>query len=54
MPNDSVTISRSEYEELLEAEEMLFALQAAGVDNWEGYSHALEILAEGDEVEDEE
>ncbi len=32
------------YKELLEAEKLLFALQAAGVDNWEGYSIAIESL----------
>lgn len=41
---EQVTISRKEYDRLLEAEAMLLALQAAGVDNWTGYSDAMEQL----------
>jgi len=37
-------ISRAEYKRLKERDEMLSALNAAGVDNWSGYSHAFEIL----------
>lgn len=37
-----VTIPRSRYDELVEAEEKLDALRAAGVDNWEGYDYAME------------
>jgi hypothetical protein len=33
-------------EGLTERSEFLFALEEAGVDNWEGYSHAHEILEE--------
>lgn len=39
---DTVTISLSEYQGLLNAEETLERLRAAGVDNWEGYSAAIE------------
>lgn len=39
---DYVSIPRSEYESLLADSRMLAALQSAGVDNWEGYSEALE------------
>lgn len=35
-----VTISMDEYEQLLYSEKFFIALQAAGVDNWEGYSEA--------------
>lgn len=45
-----VTISAEEYEYLLDCADMLSALTAAGVDNWEGYSYALEIM-EDDENE---
>lgn len=41
---EQVTISRKEYDRLLEAEAMLLALQAAGVDNWAGYSDAMAEL----------
>ena len=45
----TVTISRTEYEDLIQSREILDALYAAGVDNWEGYQDAL-----GDQNEDEE
>ena len=37
-----VKITRAEYEQLLE---FLEALQASGVDNWEGYEAAQEMIA---------
>lgn len=40
----TITISQARYDELLEAEAMLYALEVAGVDNWDGYGTALEIL----------
>lgn len=42
----TVTISQSEYEELLEAAAWLSALEQAGVDNWGGYETAQEIYEE--------
>jgi len=45
---ETVTISKKEYEELLEDQKMLNALQDAGVDNWEGYDYAMELLNEED------
>lgn len=42
---DSVTISRSEYESLCEDSNFLAELEDAGVDNWEGYSYACEARA---------
>lgn len=41
-----VLISKREYEKLLGRDAFLEALQAAGVDNWEGYCEAQEILDE--------
>ena len=41
---EQVTISAELYEELKEDSKLLRALQAAGVDNWDGYDHALDIL----------
>lgn len=35
-----VTITKAEYDSLLDDREWLAALEAAGVDNWEGYGHA--------------
>jgi putative phage-type endonuclease len=42
---DTVTISRAEYEQLLADQAKLNALEGAGVDNWTGYSDAMEALA---------
>lgn len=46
-----ITISLELYEELLAAQEKLYALEAFGVDNWGGYEDAMSSL---DEPEDEE
>jgi len=35
-------------EELLEAEAKLQALEQAGVDNWDGYGYAMELLEQND------
>ena len=37
-------IANERYLELLEAEKVLDALYAAGVDNWDGYDYAVEML----------
>jgi len=42
----TVTISTEEYESLLEASDKLLALEGAGVDNWEGYDCAMEMMRE--------
>ena len=39
MSTDTVTISTNQYLRLVEAELRLSALEAAGVDNWEGRDH---------------
>jgi hypothetical protein len=41
---ETVTIPKSEYESLLEAQAKLDALEGAGVDNWEGYDDAMALL----------
>jgi hypothetical protein len=38
----NVLIRKKEYEELLERSRKLSCLEATGVDNWEGYSIAME------------
>lgn len=43
-----IAVPDSEYERLVERDDFLTALEAAGVDNWEGYSAAYRIL-EGEE-----
>lgn len=43
---ETITISRKEYEELQQAFRKLNALERAGVDNWEWYGDAMETLDE--------
>lgn len=50
---EMVTITKAEYESLLDDQRWLSALESAGVDNWCGYSEAKDMLAEWDE-EDED
>lgn len=40
-PEQTVTISKADYEQLLRERYILRALEAAGVDNWEGYALAV-------------
>jgi phage pi2 protein 07 len=42
MPEETVTISKEEYDELLEAQRFLDCLEHQGVDNWSGYEFAQE------------
>ena len=44
MNDGTITILVSRYEELVRRSTELGALEAAGVDNWEGYGHAMRIL----------
>lgn len=46
MNNETVTISKKEYESLLEDRKWCIALENAGVDNWEGYDYARELMNE--------
>lgn len=39
-----ITISQQEYDALIEDQKILRALEAAGVDNWEGYENISEYL----------
>jgi hypothetical protein len=39
-----ITISKDHYEELIACQRKLEALEAAGVDNWEGYGYAMDLL----------
>lgn len=42
--SEYVTITQEEYNRLLKDTELLGALQSAGVDNWDGYDYAIELL----------
>lgn len=43
-PTTTVTVDLEDYEELVERDAFLSALEAAGVDNWDGYDFAQEIF----------
>lgn len=42
LDTDTVTITKEEYNELLEEQAFLDCLRGAGVDNWEGYEFAID------------
>ena len=43
-PEESITIPITEYESLIKDAFFLQCLESGGVDNWEGYEEAIEIL----------
>ena len=45
----SVSITMAEYLDLIAAKEKLVALEAHGVDNWEGYAEAMATLDDEEE-----
>jgi hypothetical protein len=50
MPTPTVNIPSKLYVDLLADSTMLSALRAAGVDNWEGYAYAIELLMGGEDI----
>ena len=46
---ETVTITKKHYNDLLEDSRLLQCLQNAGVDNWDWYSEALKEFNEDDE-----
>lgn len=48
-PEETVTIPKSEYDELKEDSKWLGCLEAAGVDNWEGFDVAREMFGEDED-----
>lgn len=48
MSENTVTISKEEYDKLISAQNLLNALISAGVDNWEGYDIAVELAENED------
>lgn len=46
---DTIVITREEYDSLLEDSEKLAALEAQGVDNWDGYDEAMKSLRDNEE-----
>lgn len=45
---ETVTITKKEYDDLLKDSEWLSCLEAAGVDNWQGYEDAIQMLKENE------
>ena len=41
-----ITITKAEYDKLIQDQKFLAALEGAGVDNWDGYEYALDVLEE--------
>jgi hypothetical protein len=54
MAKETVRITLSEYERLLERDEWLGYLEAGGVDNWQGIEFAVELRNEDRRREDKE
>jgi len=52
MEEETVTISRKEYEELLDDAKWRIALESGGVDNWQGYYESLRETGYFDEDEE--
>ena len=50
---NEITIKKDIYTMLLEEESKLSALEGAGVDNWDNYDYAMELV-KGDEIKKEE
>ncbi len=42
MEEETVTIKKSEYEDLLNEAKFMRCLESAGLDNWEGYDIAMD------------
>lgn len=49
MSNETVTISKSEYDQLLDDSNLLSCLRACGVDNWQGWDDAIDMYDEEEE-----
>ena len=48
MNEETVTILKSEYDQMLEDVQFLDALLAAGVDNWSGYDQACQMVGDNE------
>ena len=48
MEKETITITKKEYKKLKANSRWLSCLEAAGVDNWEGYDYARELLKESE------
>lgn len=50
MSEKMITITKEEYDSLMEDYHFMRCLEDAGVDNWDGYEYAIELYSE---MEDE-
>lgn len=46
MQEETITIPLKEYNDLIDSQAWLDALESAGVDNWSGYDYAVELYKE--------
>jgi hypothetical protein len=53
MEEETITIKKSEYEQLIKDSNWLSCLEGAGVDNWQGYDYAIDMYQEEFPDEDE-
>lgn len=44
--DETITITKEEYEHLVENDKFMDALEIAGVEDWHGYDYALDIFSE--------
>lgn len=44
MPEETITISRQKFDDLMKSSRWVRSLEAAGVDNWDGCHYAYKIL----------
>lgn len=44
--DETITIKKDYYDRLKKAYDLLLALQECGVDNWEGYSEAIQLVSD--------
>jgi hypothetical protein len=54
MEEETITISKKKYDKLVKQSEWLGYLNAAGVDNWEGYGVAQDYRDEAEGVKEDE
>lgn len=52
-PEEMISITKKEYDQLVKDSEWLSCLEQAGVDNWEGIEMAYEIETENKDTEDD-
>ena len=45
---EMITITKKEYDSLINDRNLLVSLESAGVDNWDGYDSAMEIFEQMD------